>query len=217
MKVKNKAQMKNRLKNNKGIITIPFLLVLVIVLVFVLYFFGLAMTFAHISVTQYMSYSAARKLFVAGKSSYDQKISAKEHYEKLRLQFFKTSAHRGQPGDWFSISPKLVTTKDKKDGKDGTLGALGDYTNSHSGRFKTAFYGANVLFISYFFKFKIPFLMESSDSLVQARISSFLGREPSVEDCEWFNKERVREIKKRYSSISNLSIKDNEGKGDNGC
>ena len=209
MKIKSKPKLKNRWKSKKGIITIPFLLVLVIVLFFILYFFGLAMTFAHISVTQYMSYSTARKFFVAGKSLGEQQNSAKNHYEKLRKQFFKDGAHQGQPGDWFHI-PTALDIGDN-------LGDPGGYSNSNPERFESMFYGVNLLFVSYFFKFKIPFLMEGSDSEAKTRISSFLGREPSIEDCEWFNQERINKIQAAYSSVSGLSIEDNGGRGDNGC
>ena len=96
-----KALQKNQTTNQHGMVTIPFLLVSMILIFLILSFLFLNMTLVHVSITQYMSYSTARKFFLAYDSQSDQQISATAHYKKLRDSFFSSNAYTGQSGDWF--------------------------------------------------------------------------------------------------------------------
>ena len=207
-------------KNNRGIITLPFLLVLVIILFFSLSFLMLSMTLTHVTITQYMTYSSARKLSLAGISQSEQLGVAKIHYEKLRAQFFNPSAYTGT-GDWFLIDPNI----DDKRIEDAVqhfyenVGAEKNETRDPS------FYGITAGFTPQALNLKIPFLMEdgSAEITQPIAISSFLGREPSKEECNEFHKARRGAIKALCSSgcphieepilpeVTNGSL------GDNGC
>ena len=198
--------------NNKGMVTVPFLLVLVIILFFTLFLFGLAMTFVHVSVSQYMTYSTARKLALGGISEEDQRTEAGNHYTKLRNQFFASGAHTGKPGDWFHIDESLNTTQ-----QTGSINHL-DGTDTHPRR--KMFYGAGLDFTSKFTKFKIPGLVTADDIPTIARIISFLGREPSIGECDTdFNEERGKKIKQQpgFSSLPGFDENAIKGVGDNGC
>ena len=195
------------LKNNKGVITISFLLVLIIILFFILSFFGLAMTFAHISASQYMAYSTARRFSLGGENKTSQKDSAIEHYKSLRAQFFRPNAHTGASGDWFAITKELDPTNH--------LGSIGGFNDPHPSR--EMFFGAGLEFKSQIAQFRIPFLIQASGSHGSARIISFLGREPSQSECEDFNKQRGQKIHGQGYSFVDVSAIDGTGEGDNGC
>ena len=203
--------MKQRKKSNQGIITIPFLLVLVIILFFTLAFLMLAMTLSHVTVTQYMTYSSARKLSLAGKNRVAQLDSAVSHYTKLRGQFFKLSAYMGNTGDWFYIQPTLEPNEQQ-------YSIQGDYPESNT--YRKRFYGVNTRFQALLLNLKIPFLIESDSDQINepVRISSFLGREPSQEECIEFHKQKTQEIEKLCSNSDCPDIKKPEkSQGDNGC
>ena len=204
---------KRHKKRNQGIITLPFLLVLVIVLFFTLSFLMLAMTLVHVTVTQYMTYSSARKLSLAGESSVTQLAGAMSHYEKLREQFFKPSAHTGKPGDWFFIQEQLK----EKELQYSSVQAEYSKNTPHP---QQRFYGVNTSFTTLALNLKIPFLMEddSDDINKQVRVSSFLGREPSLAECEEFHEKKREKIKEKCNPSDCPHIKPpEEFKGDNGC
>ena len=206
--------MNRKKKRNQGIITIPFLLVLVIILFFTLAFLMLTMTFAHVTVTQYLTFSSARKLSLAGNSQSDQVEAALLQYETLRAQFFKPSAHTGKTGDWFYIQSQLEK-------KEQQYTVQGDYPENNNALKR--FYGVNTRFQSRALNLKIPFLIEEdSNELNKAvRISSFLGREPSKAECEKFHKNKRTKIQTQCSNNNCPNIqepKKPEGaEGDNGC
>ena len=215
---KLKVKQSFSVKNNKGIVTIPFLLVLTIILFFILSFFGLTMTFAHISVSQYMAYSTSRKLFLSSTKVDQQRIAAINHYKNLRGQFFKPNAHtRTDSGGWFWIEEELPLQE-----RTGYLKGYKDSGNPRGGgsaEVEGMFYGAGLQFYSRIVQFQIPFLIREQKSHGSARVNSYLGREPSQLDCEKFNRARSQEIEQFYSSLPGLNVVVNqgEGEGDNGC
>ena len=202
---------KKRIKNNQGIVTLPFLLVLVIVLFFTLSFFMLAMTLTHVTVTQYMTYSSARKLFLAERAPQRQLESAVNHYESLRSNFFKPNAYSGGTGDWFYIQQALIPGEQQ-------YSVQGDYPESNT--FRQRFYGINVKFKATVLNLKIPFLIEDGSDEIQetVRVSSFLGREPSQAECRDFHEEKAKKIKELCSNSDCPDITEPPlSTGDNGC
>ena len=198
------------LLNHQGMITIPFLLVSSIILFLILSFFGLAMTFAHISAVQYISYSTARKLSLGGTTDEtERKGVAEQHYKDLRGKFFG-NAWTGGDGDWFLISTTLTEGL-------GALGyeSSGDYHHEIPKK-RNMFYGVGIGFNANIISLAIPFLMNSKESSAVAKISSFLGREPSHNECKNFLGEKIKEKMKDiyppdYSSNLPKRV------GDNGC
>ena len=175
----------------------------------------LSMTFTHVTITQYLTYSSARKLSLAGNNQKEQVDSALLQYEKLRSQFFNPSAHTGKTGDWFYIQAQLVDNEQQ-------YSIQGDYPENNN-KLKR-FYGVNTRFQSRVLNLKIPFLIEqdSDETNKSVRISSFLGREPSKEECEEFHKQKRVEIQKLCNNNNCKNIqepKKPEGdlEGDNGC
>ena len=205
--------MKKQKKNNKGIITLPFLLVLIIILFFALTFLMLSLTLSHVTISQYLTYSSARKLSLAGEEKDQQLDSAISHYEKLRGEFFKPTAHTGKPGDWFSIQNKPVKNEQEAD-------LQGEYNMLINPQRKNPFYGINSRFTALTLNLKIPFLIEDDKSEINKliRVSSFLGREPSKKECEKFHDDKLTEIAKLCDQKDCPDIKKPvRSIGDNGC
>ena len=210
-------------KKNQGIITIPFLLVIVIILFFTLAFLMLSMTFVHVTVTQYLTYSSARKLSLGGIDSVERLEAARNQYKNLRAQFFNPNAHSGQPGDWFFIQKELDEGTDDTEQENAVQG---DYPESNN--IVDRFYGINTGFKSQILNLNIPFLIENEDDQINnlVRVSSFLGREPSEQECKDFHETRVEQMLKKMkdacqSDCSNLKAPEilcnDEGCGDNKC
>ena len=207
----DKKQKRNSmLKNKKGFVTISFILVLFIILYLIISFFGLAMTFAHVSVSQYMAYSTSRKLSLGGERQADQKNIAANYYRTLRAKFFRPGIHAGNPGGWFKISEALNINEQ--------IGFAGGYDESNP--YRWTFYGAGVSFQSFITEFRIPGLVKNKIDvgLIPSRIISFLGREPSTAECQTaFNEQRGQKICDEYSSYCESSVFVGTGEGDNGC
>ena len=208
---KNKFLKKDR---SKGMVTIPFLLVLTIMLFLILSLFALSMTLVHVSVSQYMTYSSARKLFLGGMSMEDQKDQAMDHYPQLRNQFFPPGQWSGGD-DWFSIPETLKN--------DEIASAYQRYISYEQHPEKDMFYGVGIRFSSKVMTFQIPGLVKSANSgPFKANVHSYLGREPSKNECEVeFNEKRGTHICRIFSSnlIPNCDelLINHTGEGDNGC
>lgn len=195
-----------------GMVTIPFLLVSMILIFLILSFLFLNMTLAHVSITQYMSYSTARKLFLADETEADQQKAAQDHYSQLRTQFFNPSAHTGNTGDWFEIPLEL---EDKNTGT--------QYSNypERGNNDRKRFYGVIVQFTTHILRLKVPFLSEGNEKALGGGIGSFLGREPSMGECYAFMEKKYESLAKRCNKSDCPNIQKPRGvdayKGDNGC
>ena len=208
MFIDKKALQKNQIKNQQGMVTLPFLLVSMILIFLILSFLFLNMTLVHISITQYMSYSTARKFFLASDSQPNQQISAEVHYKKLRDSFFSSTTYTGQSGDWFNIP--------------GQIEYIGGEAYSiypqRGNNDRKRFYGVNLPFETRILKLKIPFLSQGNDKALTARVSSFLGREPSEKECKDFMKKKYEELAKKCPADYCPNIKQVEFfESDNGC
>lgn len=202
---------KPEIKSQRGMVTIPFLLVSMILIFLILSFLFLNMTLVHVSITQYMSYSTARKLFLASNSRGEQHQSTIDYYRDLRAKFFKPNTYTGRSGDWFAITSEIETTN---------LGdnVYGVYKQTNKARER--FYGVNLGFKTFILKLKIPFLSQKSDRFLEARVSSFLGREPSKNECVDFMEKKYESLQIKCSSsdcpgIAKVDI--STALPDNGC
>ena len=155
--MKNKRSKKEYLKNEKGIITISFLFVLILSLAFLLSFFGLCLTLATGSITQYLTYSTARKLSLSDISFSEQESQAQEQYQILRSKIFNN------PGTWFNIPDQAE------------LGMNQEYEDDPQAR-RQMFYGAWVLFSSTLSNFQIPFLSDEKGGNLETIIGAYLGK-----------------------------------------
>ena len=206
------------LTDNRGLLTVQFILATFISLSIIIMLFMLSITFVHISVTQYMSYSTARRLSLGDESKDKQIALAKAHYVNLRGQFFKPSAYHG-PGQWFEISPSL------QDGDlgfaSGCPGASQRITGVSYPRNPQAdrclFYGVRIKFKSNVTDFRIPGLIDERTQNEMANVMSFLGREPSQEECKNFFRDKEQQLKSVWNPGSWGTSSTSNQEGDNGC
>ena len=194
----------------KGMVTLPFLLVSAIILFFVMVFFGLAFTLAHVSIVQYMTYSAARAYSLGGEDIPKQEKAGEDHYKKLRgggppPKFFKNANAYSSPNDGWLFIKREPTN-------------VGKYNQFHSPLPPNMFYGVTTEFETRIAKFCIPFLSppdcNQNENIDSIKIHSFLGREPSQKECGDFNDKRRIAIKQRFPMIQENDI---SNQADNGC
>ena len=187
-----------RLKNGrKGFVTIPFLIAFVMVMFLILSFFRLTLTLTYASVVQYITYASARRLSLGDESKQTQIDKGKEKYGQLKSKLLKT-------GKWFELSNPQADFRN-------------DYTETG---YRQLFYGVSVTFTSNLISFRIPFLAEDGDQGLNAVMGSYLGREPSEEECKNFNSERqgqLSELIKNRGYGSQYSTIDKPVRSDNGC
>ena len=190
--------------NERGVITLQFLIVLIIVLFFIFSFLGLSLTLVNGSAVQYLTYSSARKLSLGDTTLDAQQEQAELQYSKLREKLFKDKYVSAQ--DWFQIS---ATPR---------LGFNESYT-SIDRSYRYMFYGASAKFLSIRTNFKIPFLTDEDDGELSTTISSYLGREVTKAECENFNSIRMAKICAIYKAqIGGGACESPQVTlGDNGC
>ena len=187
-------------------VTIPFLLVGIIMLFFILSFFYLSMTLAHVSVAQYLSYSAGRKLALANESRKAQIDASKDQYTQLRAKLFKSDAYSKET-DWFTIN-----IGEAKEGGGDAIGTnVGDdYPESNEvNKSRKRFYGIHLDFKAYKIKLNIPFISKENakNEPIKARVTSFLGREPNKDECkDHYHKQRPGWIEKLCPDCSDIDI-----------
>lgn len=208
--------MKPHYKSCKGSLTMQFMIALVLIIFFVMSFLGLALTLSYASLTQYLTYASARKLSLGGINKADQEQAGKEKYTDLRGNLFGNAFQPGST-DWFGIPNQISTGLNVSyDPQEQTSGKPGE---------RNLFYGAWVAFQSKVTSFKIPMLTDKSDGNLRTLIGSYLGREPSEQECEdffqatptppaWF---RIKYSQPSYSGTSEMQSPLPPLTSDNGC
>ena len=160
-------------KNQKGLVTIPFLIAFIVVMFLILSFFRLTLTLTYASVVQYITYASARRLSLGDADTQTQKGKGEEKYSQLTSELLKRSA-------WFDVPSSPQT------------GFNPEYTESG---YRNLFYGAFVPFTSNLISFRVPLLAEDGDQGLTTTIGSYMGREPSQDECNNFNTEKKNQIK----------------------
>ena len=194
-------------KSERGVLTIQFMIALILVMFFIISFLGLSLTLTYASLTQYLTYSAARSHFLAGDGI--QKYSDKRR--KLFGVAFTGSS------DWFEISAARAEFNDRG----------GEYTHSpppssgRGGGARRLFYGVWVTFTSKITQFKVPFLTDTLSPGLSATIGSYLGKEVSSSDCGNFFQEVNREapyfFRDYNGEMHQFNRDDFKFESDNGC
>ena len=168
--------MKN-FNNKKGSLSVDFMFSFVAVFLLLLFLIMTSLTFSLVEVSQYISYATARAYFVDHRDKSDQSTAAREKYGELRESFFKPG--QGGLSEWFQISEEVTIGEPPEE-------ITSDKEKSH-------FFGASFEFTSKVLTIDIPFLggsTEDSDKGFKFPIASYLGREPSREECLRFNREK---------------------------
>ena len=188
-------------KDPKGLVTIPFLFAFLIVMFLLLSFFRLSLTLTYVSVAQYITYSSARRLSLGDESLEQQRDAGTAKYTALKGKLLSDS-------DWFTLGSP-------------TPGLNLKYQSVETGH-RNLFYGVFADFTSNAISFRIPFLAEEGDQGLTAEIGSYLGREPSKDECqkEFYDKRKGEiqdKIGPKYPGLLDNIPNASTSKPDNGC
>lgn len=190
--------------NSRGAITVDFIFAFVLVSGLSIIIMTFSVTLSMVEVVQYMTYAASRNYFAGNLTESKQKEAAKAKFSDLKNN--PVIAPLLSSG-WFSTPEEsLIVTYDfpsnaalvnKNSGERWAYPVVDERLN--------LFHGVVAEFNAKILDFQIPFFgstktqsRNGTDSSTGFRtyITSFLGREPSFEECLDFNEARWSNIKK---------------------
>ena len=192
----------------KGSLTVQFLLGFILILSFVMLFTVMTFTLAVSEVTQYITYSASRALFLShGSKAYQQK-AAMDRYDALissphLSKFFQTN---------------LFEITQASDLSSEGLGLNRRFSVS-SGE-PNMFYGVWTKFIPKVLELDTLWGSTEEDAaFFETVVGSYLGREPTITECEQFNQKRWDFISDEHGGIPSAVDPSGHYKvfHDNGC
>ncbi len=177
------------MRNQRGMITVDFLFAIVLILGFSGLLFVLTFTLSVASLTQYITFAAARNYSVAhlDPALQVERGQAKYH-ELISNPVFKPLFSN----DWYKISADANIGDHTK--------VIPDYTQAADS--KNQFCGAGTDFVAKVLDFHIPFFgstapdSDGTGSGFKTYIGSYLGREPTAAECIEFNAKRWTAIQK---------------------
>lgn len=176
------------IKNQRGIITVDFVFAMVLILGLSAMLFVMTFTLSIASLTQYVTFAAARNYFPAHvtKDKQEQRAQAK-FKELLNHAVFKPLFKNG----WYEVDADPN---------------VGDHTKVIPGleaatQGVNQFWGVGTTFIARVLDFNIPFFGSTAPEGTgdgegfAAYIGSYLGREPTTEECKEFIAARWKQIR----------------------
>ena len=175
----------------KGSLTVQFLLGFILILSFVMLFSVMTFTLAVSEVTQYVTYAASRNLFLSHIYKTNQHQAAVDTYNAL-----VSSLHLKK-----FFKPDLFRITEASDLSVEGLGLNRDFPVS--GGEPNLFYGVWTKFIPKVLEVDTIWGgAEENEDFFKTVIGSYLGREPSANECKTFEKNRWKLIKDKIGSIS---------------
>ena len=162
---------KRFISSSKGSLTVQFLLGFVLILSFMVIFGAMTLTLAIASITQYITYASSRSLFLGFGSEREQKQNAEEKFDLLKRQLVKSDG--------------LIDISQK------TIGLNRSFSTGGSGK-PNLFYGVWTKFLPKILKVETLWGNTTDDNvrIFETVVGSYLGREPSIEECDNFSKKR---------------------------
>lgn len=196
--------------NERGLITIDFIFAFVLVFSLTILLFALSLTLSVIEITQYITFASARNYFAAHVSQEAQTDLAKRKFDQLvKLPVFRPLFK----GEWFRLSSPEV-------GREADQRFQQEYPDNLAGPTGTVFAGVRVTLTAKVLEMRIPFFGPTFDQEdgFTTRISTFLAREPSTQECVEVTLRRynfLRTLDPRYATPPEIGYADRMG--DNGC
>ena len=187
------------LRNEKGILAFDFLFGLMIMTGFFILVVMLNFTLSVIESIQYIAFSTSRTYYAADVDVSSQEGAALEKYNQLKEEGILKSLLREE---WFEIqNPVFINSRDRVNG-----GVRLDVT-------------ARVL------SFTLPFFLGNTGepNTFKTNVNSYIGREPSMQECVEYNEDIKEEILNLSSSYrqgqipSGMNTAPIMTTGDNGC
>ena len=179
------------LKNEKGILTVDYLLSMVMIMGFTVILFSISVTLTVVEVTQYATYAASRAFFAGHLDFQEQRnLGEAKLNEIIGHPVIKTFYENG----WFEISQIEVSeVAGVQLGYDGGNSQVNSYQ------------GARLQLKANMLDFEIPGYGSTSssdagtDDGFLTYVQSYLSREPTFRECQSFNN-------RRWEAIKNLDV-----------
>lgn len=192
------------LKSEKATISVDFLFSFLIVMGLTYLILALSFTLSFIEVTQYITFSTARSYYASHKSKKEQLQQAENKYKQLVNNL--AWQHFFNKISWFKIDPAEGIIKNND----------AQYTSQAQGQ-SEMFTGASTSFVSKLLAFNLPLIGstegdEDEERGFKTKISSFLGRAPTISECKEFQKRRNQLLKADCTGCTDIHII-----ADNGC
>lgn len=177
------------IQNERGMITVDYLFSIVLILGFSGLFFVLTFTLSVASLTQYITFAAARNYAPA---HLDPALQAERGQMKYKELISNPVFKPLYANDWYKINAEAN---------------IGDHTKiipgyTEAADVKNQFWGAGTDFVAKVLDFHIPYFGSTSPegdgtgSGFKTYIGSYLGREPSAAECIEFTGKRWQAIQK---------------------
>lgn len=180
--------MSNLLKNNKGITTLDFMFSMVMVMGFSAILFTLSMTLSVVEITQYIVFSSSRTYYAGHVNEQAQREQAEAKFKQLVSHPVLAPLYSG---GWFMLSPTPDQIGDHLNGAGTTL--MGPFQR---GTITNRYIGVSTNLRVPILDFTVPMLGSTSPSGdgngkdFETAVGSFLGREPSFDECMGFVQQR---------------------------
>lgn len=186
----------------RGVLFVEFLFVFVISLLMIIYFFLLSMTFIQIEVAQYIAFKTAREYFLGNENQNDQRSAAGSKFVALKEGSALSAPLFFEAPNWWELEVLDFGDSFGTDSEDRGL-----------------FEGVRLQFTSKVIHASIPYIGGSGGE-EEFIITSYLGREPTEEDCGNFFRGKAARIQSWFNThplISTSSSFPTQSAGDNGC
>jgi hypothetical protein len=205
--------------NERGVITLDYLISLVLVSGLSFLIFALSLTLSLVETVQYVTFSSARQFFAADQNLDRQRENAALKYQSL----IRNPAVAGLLGSgWYRLEAPTISSN-----IGSTVRPLADYSTTRPER--NLFHGTVVYFVAKVLEFNVPFFGSTVNDELRggsefgSYIGSYLGREVTQDECENFIIQKWERIKALQpsgpSAYQNTGQRGNAFSGivDNGC
>lgn len=194
------------LKNKSGNLVLDFVFAITLVLGVSTVIFLLSFSLSIVEVVQYIAFASSRNYFASDFSEETQAARAEKKFELLIND--PVVKNLFGPQSWFQV--KYLGSKDYRE----------EYQDGEDSGQPTYFVGSKIEFTASVLDFEVPFYGSTTPDGggYKTNINSFLGREPSAQECENFGDarwENIIQLDAKYAGAASDAEITNFN--DNGC
>ncbi len=197
------------MSNQQGALAVDFIFAFTLIFGFTLILFSFALTLTAVEMTQYLTYTSARAYFASHLSEDKQSELASKKYNALMATEGYSFLNKNS---WFEIGHRHIGNLEHHPDEE-----MKSYLppSGNPNRFE----GVVVSFVARILSMSSPFFGstepsgDGTGSTFVTRISSYLGREPTAEECKKFIENRWKQI--RQLNVSGGGASYSTGTNDN--
>lgn len=178
-------------KSQKGSLTIDYIFAFTLIFSFTLIMFSFALTLTAVEMTQYLTYTSARAYFAAHHTQDKQSEQASKKWDQLISEPGYSFINKNS---WFVLDDRWIGNV-----SESPIEELKQYLPS--GGDPNRFEGVVVGFVAKILSMSSPLFGatdpdgDGSGNTFLTRIGSYLGREPTTQDCAHFISDRWKAIR----------------------